>query len=355
MTRWMLLATLVATTTSASALPVIGVSDAGSEVHVIANGMVAADGHLEVIDDRIEVRLKERPVGTAKVIVEDRVVKRIEVSESDPPRLSIQTRWGPRTTAKIAKVAVLETLSDGIRIRLPHDVDRPVVAPSAQANPATTAPSPSASPAAAPAKTEASSPAIAPAKDVPISGEPKLTDLKATEPQKSKEPAAEAVAFGKERSGKALTNLGTTEDSGSTLAWGLVAILALGGLSAAAWLKQRRLGLPDAGEISIVSQANVGPKTRVVLLGVQGRQLLLSVSERGAELLTEITEERRELSGGRGELRQDQAAEARVQKSAAITGLLEMKKRVDAPADNGGQSSIWAQRLMKELRKEGLR
>lgn len=165
MTRWMLLATLVATTTSASALPVIGVSDAGSEVHVIANGMVAADGHLEVIDDRIEVRLKERPVGTAKVIVEDRVVKRIEVSESDPPRLSIQTRWGPRTTAKIAKVAVLETLSDGIRIRLPHDVDRPVVAPSAQANPATTAPSPSASPAAAPAKTEASSPAIASAKD----------------------------------------------------------------------------------------------------------------------------------------------------------------------------------------------
>lgn len=353
MKRLLLLTALFASSASASALPLIGVSDAGTEVHVIANGMVAADGHLEVIDDRIEVRLKERPVGTAKVIVEDRVVKRIEVSESDPPRLSIQTRWGPRTTAKIAKVAVLETLSDGIRIRLPHDVEHPVVAPSAQT--AAPAPAPSASPAAAPAKAEPASAAATPSKDVPSSGEPKLTDLKAAEPPKNKDPATEIVVGGKERSGRALTGLGTTEDSGSTLAWGLVAILALGGLSAAAWLKQRKIGLPDAGEISIVSQANVGPKTRVVLLGVQGRQLLLSVSERGAELLTEITEERRELSSGRGDLRQDQAAEARAQKSAAITGLLEMKKRVDAPADNGGQSSIWAQRLMKELRKEGIR
>ncbi len=353
MKRLLLLSVLFASTNSASALPVIGVSDAGTEVHVIANGMVAADGHLEVVDDRIEVRLKERPVGTAKVIVEDRVVKRIEVSESDPPRLSIQTRWGPRTTAKIAKVAVLETLSDGIRIRLPHDVEHPVVAPSAQT--AVSAPAPSASPAAAPTKAEPTSAAAPPSKDVPSSGEPKLTDLKAAEPPKNKDPATEIVVGGKERSGKPLTGLGTTEDSGSTMAWGLVAILALGGLSAAAWLKQRKIGLPDAGEISIVSQASVGPKTRVVLLGVQGRQLLLSVSERGAELLTEITEERRELSSGRGDLRQDQATEARAQKSAAITGLLEMKKRVDAPADNGGQSSIWAQRLMKELRKEGIR
>ncbi|MFO0728293.1 MAG: flagellar biosynthetic protein FliO, partial [Myxococcota bacterium] len=300
-----------------AALPVIGVSDAGSEVHIIASGFVASDGHLDVSEDRIEVRLKERPTGAARVVVEDKVVKRIEVAEGDPPRLSIQTRWGPKTTARIAKVAVLETLPDGIRIRLPHDVEHPSVAP-------TVAP-PSPSPSVSPSPTVIMTAPREEKKAEPSPSAPENAMNPGTKPEPSASPKASSEPLTKKKDG--LSGLGLAEDhaAGGGMAWAFVGILALGAICLLAWLKQRKGLMPELTDVSVLSSTAVGPKTRLVLVAVQSRQLLLSVSDRGAELLTELNAEEspRTARAERTEARAEPTPEARPNKSAAINGLLE--------------------------------
>lgn len=312
--------TILALITLATPAPSIGVIDLGTEVGITINGVGVSDGRLSVEKDRIEIALAEA-IAPGTLEVTDKVVKKLDILR-DPPRLSIQTRYGPRSTTRLARGGLLETIEGGVRVRLSRSVDqadvarganipqgtlfatmlltsaRPAIggttaqaeAPPTAAAPAATAalPAAAAPPAGAPARTTAATPAAtgaAAAVGPAIAGgnaastrEPAAAPLTGTAPAVS--PASVTAT------------LGTKDDHDVSRALTWVTILGL--IAAAVVLirtAQKRRIAPESNELSILSSKALSPKVRVVLIGVSGRQLLLSVADKGAELLTEITPE----------------------------------------------------------------
>lgn len=313
-------ATILALLALSAPAPSVGVLDLGTEVGVMLSGVSAADGRLSTEKDRIEIILGQAVTPTV-LDVSDRLVKKVEIL-ADPPRLSIQTRYGPRSTTKFARGGVLETVEGGIRVRLSRDLDRteverggqprtgtivaqknldvpgtPVIAaapvtPTAAPIAAAAAPIAAApiAAAAAPAVTPPAPAAVAPF--APTAAAPAAEVAPTADASERPAPPLDGSMFVR-KSGATASKLGKSDDDGlgKALTW----VTVLGLMGAAAVLirtaQKRKQGTVDKGEVTVISTRALSPKVKVVLVGVAGRQLLLSVADKGAELLTEITPE----------------------------------------------------------------
>lgn len=388
--------------------PTVTVADLGTEVSITLSGVGVSDGRLATTKDRVEVSLAGALTPTA-IDLNDRIIKRIEVL-ADPPRLSLITRYGPRTTARLARGGVLETLDRGVRVRLSRNVDAPEVSQSGATRPGTpfaelalswaTPPAapgaPSIAPSLAPSlaaeaaaaratpsePTPASTPAVTPppvaqarAEDTPV------TDaVEAHAPAEEPAPRAAAPLTGTARApGAPVARAPRAEDETLSRAITWATVLAL--VAAAAVLVRtahKRRHAPDRGELTVVSSRALSPKVRVVLLAVGGRHLLLSVADKGAELLTELTPEEtaapapEELSPAQRALARAAAHFARAEPRAlseapapapkavaaaassapaaspAVSGLLALRAR--ATGTDEVPRGAWSQRPATELR-----
>lgn len=398
--------------------PTVTVADLGNEVTITLSGVGVADGRLATTKDRVELSLAGALVPTS-LDLNDRIVKRIEVL-ADPPRLSLITRYGPRTTARLARGAVLETIERGVRIRLSRNVDDPDVTKNGAARAGTpfaelalswaAAPAapgaPSIAPSLAPslaseaqaqrlAATAAASPApvVVPATEARVaapiaSAQTERADTKAETEADADVVPPPAADDTPARVATPLTGTARTpatpvarapraDDEALSRAITWATVLAL--VAAAAVLvrtAQKRRHAPDRGELTVVSSRALSPKVRVVLLAVGGRQLLLSVADKGAELLTELTPEEtaapaaEELSPAQRALARAAANFARAEpralpdapapkavaapatstpaSSPAVSGLLALRAR--ATGTDEVPRGAWSQRPATELR-----
>ena len=85
----------------------------------------------------------------------------------------------------------------------------------------------------------------------------------------------------------------------ASIAWSLLMLAAvLGAIPATLWLLRRLQGLRPAGAprlMEITAQMALGPRERVVVLRVQGRELVLGVTAQQVTLLAEQPPAPREL------------------------------------------------------------
>jgi flagellar biogenesis protein FliO len=387
--------------------PTVTVADLGNEVTITLDGVGVADGRLATTKDRVELALAAAVVPTS-LELNDRIVKRIEVL-TDPPRLSLITRYGPRTTARLARGGVLETIERGVRIRLSRNVEDPDVtkngparagtpfaelalswasAPAVPATPLIPSIAPSlaaeaqaqrlASSAAAPAAPDVAAGAVSAA--APRPSAPAEAEVDEVPPPAADDTSARVAAplTGTARTpGGPVARAPRAEDEALSRAITWATVLAL--VAAAAVLVRtahKRRHTPDRGELTVVSSRALSPKVRVVLLAVGGRQLLLSVADKGAELLTELTPEEtaaapaEELSPAQRALARAAANFARAEpralseapapkavaapaastpaSSPAISGLLALRAR--ATGTDEVPRGAWSQRPATELR-----
>jgi flagellar biogenesis protein FliO len=411
----MITSLLLLLTAALPPVPTVTVADLGNEVTITLSGVGVADGRLATTKDRVELSLASALVPTS-LDLNDRIVKRIEVL-ADPPRLSLITRYGPRTTARLARGAVLETIERGVRVRLSRNIEDPDVtkngaaragtpfaelalswaaAPTSPAAPLIPSIAPSlaaeaqaqrlASSAAAPAASAAPAPAASAPATAAVSPAAARTSAPAeAEAEEISPPAADDTS---PRAATPLTGTARTpgapvartprvEDEALSRAITWATVLAL--VAAAAVLVRtahKRRHTPDRGELTVVSSRALSPKVRVVLLAVGGRQLLLSVADKGAELLTELSPEEtapmpaEELSPAQRALARAAANFARAEpralpdapapkavaaqaastpaSSPAVSGLLALRAR--ATGTDEVPRGAWSQRPATELR-----
>lgn len=95
------------------------------------------------------------------------------------------------------------------------------------------------------------------------------------------------VALASTPSGTGTPTLGTKGSSGFPMGW-LVAVAAgLGTVALIAVLQKKKNVFATKETIKVVAAKQLGPKARVVLVETRGRELLLSVSDRGATLISD--------------------------------------------------------------------
>lgn len=119
--------------------------------------------------------------------------------------------------------------------------------------------------------------------------------------------------------------------------WFAAILIAGASIAAIAWAHNRAKGDVRIQPVRVLSSSSLGGRARLVLVEVRGRELLLSVGDGGAQLLTEWAAES-EVEPETGLLRQEAALRAEpaagttpaasiapTRLSGAITGLLQLR------------------------------
>ncbi|MCC7381313.1 MAG: FliO/MopB family protein [Deltaproteobacteria bacterium] len=266
----------------ANAAEALGVVDLGDEAVVVVSGVTTDARTVEAKGDLIELPIAEVPQMPYALTVRDRTIRRVELIGGETPRIRIKTRLGPRGTAGLAARVRVELAAPGLRIHLPRLESK---APEGEASQPVPAPESSPRPAPRPAKeasTETSkdtskvaskdtSNVASSAEEAPASPPP---EVPAPPPAAPLFPRSEALAS------RSDTPLGP---------W-LVGLLAIGAsLALALAARRRRATIEAESGIQIVSSCSLGPKTRLAVLRVRDRELLLSMSDTGARLIADLT------------------------------------------------------------------
>jgi hypothetical protein len=134
------------------------------------------------------------------------------------------------------------------------------------------------------------------------------------------------------------------EDGTPGSAWG--AALAIFGVLGAAGassvlLKRKGASAEAADGITILASKAVAPKTKVVLLGTRNREVLISVGERGATLLTEWLAEENEARQASREFKVDtQELKLEDPVEADAEALLALSRRVEEAPEGPSAGSM---------------
>lgn len=245
-------------------------------VEVRVQGVAPGSDAVEWKWGKLVVSVEAPPEAAFAESIDDETVKRVALVGGEKPRLIVMFRHGARTAKKLTEAATITNTGDGFRLVIPrkHALEQPaepVAEPPAEV--AAAAPVPE-KPVAEPVADEEPEPAevAAAAVEAPAAateGEP----LNLPEP----EAAQSSVA-------------GTTDTSSlfGTLGFTCV-LLAIGG--AFVYWKRRTGTTPGAPKgFTVMGNQVLGPKSRIVLMGLGDRRMLLAVSEAGTTVVDKWSE-----------------------------------------------------------------
>ncbi len=217
---------------------------------------------------------------------DDATIKRIALVGGESPRLMVTLRHGTRTSRKLVEATDFELVDGGFRLIIPR---RQSLMP---------APTPAAAETVAPPSADAVAPVAAPA-PAPSQPAPSAQPA-AVEPAPSNAPAPVAGATVAGEPGPQIDLTadeaspldGAAESSGSKL-WtslGLTMLLLAGGGGVVLWARRRNMSGPEVKNFTVLGNQVLGPKSRIVLMGLGQRRMLIAVSEAGTTVVDKWSE-----------------------------------------------------------------
>lgn len=279
--------------------PPAEVLDTGDHVAIIVrNAMADVDG-VAWKWGKMRVPIDHGPGATWARSVEDATIKRIAVVGGVTPQVMVMFRHGDKTAQKLTAAAEIEAVEGGFKVMIPRKETLQEAERLAK----------EAADAAAAAEAKANAEQEA---EIAIEGAPKIVAPVAAEPtaeaaDATDEPEAEAVAAIDEASdagdpidppviipddapvdADALAGVATASTSSSNAAWMgiMTSLLILGACGAGlVWMRRRNaVGLPGT-KFEVLGNQTLGGKSRLVLLGLGERRMLLAVGEGGTTLV----------------------------------------------------------------------
>lgn len=278
--------------------PPAEVLDTGDHVAIIVrNAMADVDG-VEWKWGKMRVPIDHGPGATWARSVEDATIKRIAVVGGATPQVMVMFRHGDKTAQKLTTAAEIEAVEGGFKVMIPRkETVREAERLAKEA-------------AAAAAEAQAKQDA-----DIAVEGAPKIIAPAEAKPAAEAEGAideaeADAIAAVDEASdpsepidpidppvitpddapidAEALEGVATASTSSSNAAWMgiMTSLLILGACGAGlVWMRRRNaVGLPGT-KFEVLGNQTLGGKSRLVLLGLGERRMLLAVGEGGTTLV----------------------------------------------------------------------
>ncbi len=262
-----------------SSAPLVTVTTDDS-VEIRVQGVTPDGDEVEWKWGKLVVPIAEKPEAAFAESYNDETVKRVALVGGELPRLIVMFRHGSKTAKKLTDNATITNTGDGFRVTIPrtHALAKVVEPePAAEAVEPEAEAIPEREPVAAPAKELDPEPAVVGAVEeaAPTDGKPAPTD---GEPLHLPTPQAEPIA----------TMAGPNPSMYGTIGFTLI-LLAVGG--GFVYWKRRTGSAPGAPRgFTVMGNQVLGPKSRIVLMGLGDRRMLLAVSESGTTVVDKWSE-----------------------------------------------------------------
>lgn len=226
---------------------------------------------------KLVVPVEAPPDASFAESIDDVTVKRVALVGGEKPRLIVMFRHGARTAKKLTEAATITNTGDGFRLVIPR---KHALNPAEEPEPAEVAAAaieePEAPKAAAPtpeAEPEEPAEVAAAAEEAPAEAESEGEPLVLPDP----DAPADAVA-------------GVTGSSSLFGTVGFTLVLLAIGAGFVYW-KRRSGTTPGAPKgFTVMGNQVLGPKSRIVLMGLGDRRMLLAVSEAGTTVVDKWSE-----------------------------------------------------------------
>ena len=234
-------------------------------VTVRARGAAPKRDRLQAHHDHLDILLAEAPSASAKVSVDDPLLKRIELTDGQEPKLQIFVH-DPSVLEALEKTGRIERRGNDLRVTLPRDPAKALAA-SARAEKKSSETSKGSREASVQAAPVEEAPPVVAAAVPAVPAKAEAFPVGVPDPK---------PIFG--------GNAGSSSGSGALVLLVMV-VLAAGAIYVVKRRQQQQGALAESDQIRVVTQAALGPRLRLVLVRVKEREMLLSVSERGARLI----------------------------------------------------------------------
>ena len=261
-----------------SSAPLVTVTTEDS-VEIRVQGVTPDGDEVEWKWGKLVVPIADTPEAAFAESYNDETVKRVALVGGEKPRLIVMFRHGSRTAQKLTGASTITNTGDGFRVVIPRKhavgaMPKPVAEPVAEEEPEPVVevePEPAA---AAPEPAPEAEP-----EDAAVAGAIDAAEAAEGEPLNLPEPEDDPIA-------------GATSPSSSsmfgTIGFTLV-LLAIGG--AFVYWKRRTGSTPGAPRgFTVMGNQVLGPKSRIVLMGLGDRRMLLAVSESGTTVVDKWSE-----------------------------------------------------------------
>ena len=261
-----------------SSAPLVTVTTEDS-VEIRVQGLMPDGDEVEWKWGKLVVPIEAKPAAAFAESYMDATVKRVALVGGEKPRLIVMFRHGSRTAKKLTMASTITNTGDGFRVVIPrrHIVEPPEPEPVAVVPPPVVEAAPVV-PAAKPAPAASPKPA-----------EPEVAAAAAVE---MAEPAVEGdpLLLPEPGAGVGTSSVGPSNKSMyGTLGFTFV-LLAIGGVFV--YWKRRTSIMPGAPRgFTVMGNQVLGPKSRIVLMGLGDRRMLLAVSEAGTTVVDKWSED----------------------------------------------------------------
>ncbi len=346
-------------------------------VEVRVQGVTPSDEETMWKWGKLVVPIADGPTAAFAESYEDPTIKRVALVGGEKPRLIVMFRHGPRTAKKLTEASSITTTDSGFRVVIPrkHMLDTAKAEPVEV--PAVVAEEPAkAEPVAQPAPKPEAKPEPEPAEVAPTAAAAEVAEVAPEgEPLNLPEPGA--------------TNAQASVGVGNSSMWGTLGftliLLAIGG--GFAYWKRKGGVTPGAPKgFTVMGNQVLGPKSRIVLMGLDNRRMLLAVNESGTTVVDMWTEGERHVpsTSARGAGGFDEESLAAIEfggpvepptrtttqrsatirayqppmpeiiedenaESTAVTGLLALRRRMEAAESESAEDDAWAEALASRM------
>lgn len=360
-----------------SSAPLVTVTTEDS-VEIRVQGLMPDGDEVEWKWGKLVVPIEAKPAAAFAESYADATVKRVALVGGEKPRLIVMFRHGSRTAKKLTEASTITNTGDGFRVVIPrrHAVEPPAPEPVVAAPAPVAAAEPdTAQPAAEPAPTPAAEPA-----------EPETVAAAAVEVS---EPVAEAepLILPEADAGVGSSSIGPSNKSMyGTLGFTFV-LVAIGGVFVY-WKRRSGVAPGTPRGFTVMGNQVLGPKSRIVLMGLGDRRMLLAVSEAGTTVVDKWSEDSGYVpsTSARAEGGFDDASLAAIEfgmpvepptprtqterktlrayqppapdiaedenaESTAVNGLRELRRRMEDGQEEADEDDAWSQALAAGIRR----
>lgn len=347
-------------------------------VEIRVQGLMPDGDEVEWKWGKLVVPVESKPAAAFAESYNDATVKRVALVGGEKPRLIVMFRHGSRTAKKLTEASTITNTGDGFRVVIPrrHVLEPPAPEPVA-------APAPVAEP--APVKAEPAS-VVEPA---PIVPEAEPQEAVAAAAVETAEPVAEGepLLLPEPDSGVGSSSIGPSNKSMyGTIGFTFV-LLAIGGVFV--YWKRRSATTPGAPRgFTVMGNQVLGPKSRIVLMGLGDRRMLLAVSEAGTTVVDKWSEDSNYVpsTSVRAEGGLDESSLAAIEfgmpveaptprnktkvtplqayeppapdisedenaESTAVNGLRELRRQIERGQEEADEDDAWSQALAAGIRR----
>ncbi|MGH1344443.1 MAG: flagellar biosynthetic protein FliO [Nannocystales bacterium] len=252
-------------------------------VEIRVQGLMPDGDEVEWKWGKLVVPVESKPAAAFAESYTDATVKRVALVGGEKPRLIVMFRHGSRTAKKLTEASTITHTGDGFRVVIPR---RHVLAPPA--------PEPAAVPTPVAEPTVAKAPAVAAPTAEPVPAAPEAAEkapiAAAAVEVVEAAPEAEPLNLPEPGSDVGSSSIGPSNKSMyGTLGFTFV-LLAIGGVFV--YWKRRNGTTPGAPRgFTVMGNQVLGPKSRIVLMGLGNRRMLLAVSEAGTTVVDKWSED----------------------------------------------------------------